>query len=347
VQLITDSGIVGPATTTTQMDEESGKVIDGTARAREWRRPRPKASADTDGVQPHSEAPKSIAASLLVPDDMPAMTIPPAASPDVDDRLADGAVTPSRNGSSSDTPVAGNENRVNLFLTHGAVEGDTPREPWGAYRQLVLAPISRCAERLVAALRVADRHRGSPLTAIRERALGRRMRIAASVLGAAVVLVVVLALVGVSAPVGQVSNQAGDKQANANLLGSLKSDAFAAFANPFSDTTAHQRVDAHRAHLATRKLSATRHPGAPARTRARVTAPQPVVTVRYAPSPSPPVDTYTAPDTQSSAAGSTTPAASQAAASQTESSEETPASHSPPAGPTGPGALLGPGHCSC
>jgi hypothetical protein len=328
------------------MDEESGKVIDGTARAREWRRPRPKSTADADGVQPHSEAPKSIAASLLVPDEVPAMTIPSAASSDVDRRPAD-SFRPSRDGPSADAPVAEDEDHVNLFLTHGAVEADTPREPWGASRRLVLATISRCAEHLVAALRVADRHGGSLLTAIRERALGRRMRIAASVLGAAVVLVMVLALVGASAPVGHVPNQAGDKRANASLLGSLKSDSFAVFANPFSDTTAHQRVDAHRSHLATRKLSATRHPGAPARTRARVTASQPVVTVRYAPAPSPPVDTYTAPDTQSSAAGSTTPAASQAAASQTENSEETPASHSPPAGPTGPGALLGPGHCSC
>ncbi len=328
------------------MDEESGKVIDGTARAREWRRPRPKSTPDADGVQPHSEAPKSIAASLLVPDEMPGMDIPSAASADLDDRPADGANTLSRNITRPSAPAAEDEDHVNLFLTHGAVEAD-PREPRGAYRQLLRAPISRCAEHLVAALRIADRDRGSLLTAIRERALGRRMRIAASVLGAAVVLVMVLALVGASAPVGHVPNQAGDKQADANLLGSLKSDSFAAFANPFGDRTAHQRVDAHRSHLAARKLSATRHPGAPARTRARVTATQPVVTVRYAPAPSPPVDTYTAPDTQSSAAGSTTPAASQAAASQTENSEETPASHSPPAGPTGPGALLGPGHCSC
>ena len=278
---------------------------------------------------------------------MRATTIPSATFSDVDDRPADGANTLSRNITRRNAPVAEDEDHVNLFLTHGAVEADTPREPWSAYRQLLLAPISRCAEHLVAALRIADRHRGSLLTAIRERALGRRMRIAASVLGAAVVLVMVLALVGASAPVGHVPNQAGDKQANANLLGALKSDSFAAFANPFSDTTAHQRVDAHRSHLATRKLSATRHPGAPARTRARVTATQPVVTVRYAPSPSPPVDTYTAPDTKSSAAGSTTVTASPAAASQTDNSEDTPVSHSPPARPTGPGALLGPGHCSC
>ena len=329
------------------MDEESGKVIDGTARAREWRRPRPKSTADADGAEAHSEAPKSIAASLLVPDEMPASAIPSAASPDVDGRPADGAFRPSRDGPSADAPVDEDEDHVNLFLTHGAVETGIPRGPRGAHLRRLLASIRRCPERLGAALRGTRGHTGLRLTAIWERAQGWPVRIAASVLGATVVLVVVLALFGASGPVGHVRDQAVDEHASANLLGSLKSDSFAAFANPFGDTTGHQRADVHRSHLATGKLSATRHPSAPARARARVTVTQPVVTVRYAPSPSPPVDTYTAPDTQGSAATSTAPAASQAAASQTENSEETPASHSPPAGPTGPGALLGPGHCSC
>src|SRR5581483_72444 len=49
------------------MDEESGKVIDGTARARHWRRSQPKSTAQADSAENHFEAPKSIAASLLVP----------------------------------------------------------------------------------------------------------------------------------------------------------------------------------------------------------------------------------------------------------------------------------------
>jgi hypothetical protein len=46
------------------MDDQNGNVIDGTERARQWRRSRSKAAA---AAQPNSDAPKSIASSLLVP----------------------------------------------------------------------------------------------------------------------------------------------------------------------------------------------------------------------------------------------------------------------------------------
>jgi hypothetical protein len=49
------------------MDDEPGKVIDGTARARHWRRSQPDSAAERNVPQNHSEAPKSIASSLLVP----------------------------------------------------------------------------------------------------------------------------------------------------------------------------------------------------------------------------------------------------------------------------------------
>lgn len=58
------------------MDDESGKLIDGTARARQWRRSR-SGSARADGPETRSAAPKSIAASLLVPAEM----LGPATSP--------------------------------------------------------------------------------------------------------------------------------------------------------------------------------------------------------------------------------------------------------------------------
>jgi hypothetical protein len=51
------------------MEDESGKLIDGTARALQWRRSR-SASARTEGHETRSAAPKSIAASLLVPAEM-------------------------------------------------------------------------------------------------------------------------------------------------------------------------------------------------------------------------------------------------------------------------------------
>lgn len=47
-----------------QMDDQNGNVIDGTERARQWSRSRSKARA---AAEPNSDAPKSIASSLLVP----------------------------------------------------------------------------------------------------------------------------------------------------------------------------------------------------------------------------------------------------------------------------------------
>jgi hypothetical protein len=52
------------------MDDQQGNVIDGTARARQWRLARAKTRAATDGAEARSDAPKSIAGSLLVPADM-------------------------------------------------------------------------------------------------------------------------------------------------------------------------------------------------------------------------------------------------------------------------------------
>jgi hypothetical protein len=52
------------------MDDQQGNVIDGTARARQWRLARSKTHAVTDGAEARSDAPKSIAGSLLVPADM-------------------------------------------------------------------------------------------------------------------------------------------------------------------------------------------------------------------------------------------------------------------------------------
>jgi hypothetical protein len=71
------------------MDDQQGNLIDGTARARQWRRSRANSRAASSGGEQHSEAPKSIAPSLLVPAEMLDSAIAPnvecdsvAASPD-------------------------------------------------------------------------------------------------------------------------------------------------------------------------------------------------------------------------------------------------------------------------
>ena len=60
-----------PGTAARPMDDQNGHVIDGTARARQWRRSRSEAPAgdEADG-RPRSDAPKNIAGSLLVPAEM-------------------------------------------------------------------------------------------------------------------------------------------------------------------------------------------------------------------------------------------------------------------------------------
>lgn len=52
------------------MDDQQGNVIDGTARARQWRLARSKTPAATQDAEARSDAPKSFAGSLLVPADM-------------------------------------------------------------------------------------------------------------------------------------------------------------------------------------------------------------------------------------------------------------------------------------
>ncbi len=60
------------------MDDQQGNVIDGTARARQWRRSKPKTGSAPEAPEARSDAPKSFAGSLLVPADM----LPPAFPPD-------------------------------------------------------------------------------------------------------------------------------------------------------------------------------------------------------------------------------------------------------------------------
>jgi len=58
------------------MDDQQRNVIDGTARARQWRRSRSKARTGEQEGEPRSNAPKSIASSLLVPADMVHKAVP-------------------------------------------------------------------------------------------------------------------------------------------------------------------------------------------------------------------------------------------------------------------------------
>jgi hypothetical protein len=59
------------------MDDQHGNVIDGTERARQWRRSRTKSGTAAESTETRADAPKSIAGSLLVPAEMLSSAIPP------------------------------------------------------------------------------------------------------------------------------------------------------------------------------------------------------------------------------------------------------------------------------
>ena len=65
-----NGGILRRGTAASQMDDQSGKVIDGTARARHWRRSRTETRGEDRETEVRSDAPKGFAASLLVPANM-------------------------------------------------------------------------------------------------------------------------------------------------------------------------------------------------------------------------------------------------------------------------------------
>jgi len=64
------------------MDDQQGHVIDGTARARQWRRSKPKTGSVPDAPETRSDAPKSFAGSLLVPVEMLPAAFAPNENPE-------------------------------------------------------------------------------------------------------------------------------------------------------------------------------------------------------------------------------------------------------------------------
>ena len=101
------------------MDDQQRNVIDGTARARQWTRSRPKPGADAEGTETRSDAPKSIASSLLVPADMVPAGTPPTAGekPFTTDEHSRAAQTVDRGSVTPDDPLSEGPDHRNPFLT--------------------------------------------------------------------------------------------------------------------------------------------------------------------------------------------------------------------------------------
>jgi hypothetical protein len=234
------------------MDDLEGNVIDGTERARQWRRSRSKAARPTsEGADARSDAPKSIAASLLVPADML-----PAAAP-ADEQLTgdqrSGAIAHPADPGAAIRARSHSEDAVhrNPFLApeaEGAGRGGLTVTP--ASRRSIAALISR----LIGAMTPRQRS-GRPPTPFRatlrrvpEVRLNRPVAFAlASVAAIAFTAVIVTQSETPSSP----SAQASGDGAITSSLDPFKSAPLAAAAKPFPARHAARRAaltDARRVH---------------------------------------------------------------------------------------------------
>jgi hypothetical protein len=110
------------------MDEEQGKVIDGTARARQWRRSRANPPTASDDREPHAAAPKSIASSLLVPGSMlDDLAVPSAEEASPRERPQDGALAGGGELQSDGREAFAAGVDENLFLTPNAAVVAPPK----------------------------------------------------------------------------------------------------------------------------------------------------------------------------------------------------------------------------
>lgn len=350
------------------MDDQQGNIIDGTARARQWRLARSETPAATEDAATRSDAPKSIAGSLLVPADML-----PAASPadrrpngDWQSRPTDqpppvSSAAPADNGADNDAV------QQNPFLLPEAADVSAGRGTRPARRRMIAAWLTRSAG---AADDIGGAPPSGPRIALRsdaEPALPRakgRASLSASARDrshdvrarAEVVSAVVLSLAAVSAiGIASQTNNTAAKPRRASLTTAASSPsasagtaaervigALGAIEHQVRASRArHRAVQAHRrphekSHARARRSktwrSVSRHEGA-----ARVTAPTGAPsTSLYSNSSS--AHSYnpapTSPPVTSQPAPTVTQNAPQPALTVTQSAPQ-------PAGPSGPGGTVG------
>jgi hypothetical protein len=138
------------------MDEEPGKVIDGTARARQWRSSRSRPSPEPDRDEARSNAPKSLAASLLVPAEM----LDGALAPGEASSSGGGDEAPVADGGTSAATDALGGDEGNLFLSPDAAIDQPSRRPNAITGLLHLLGVE--VARLRAVLRLPARRNFSP-----------------------------------------------------------------------------------------------------------------------------------------------------------------------------------------
>jgi hypothetical protein len=325
------------------MDDQPGNVIDGTARARHWSRPRPNtAPTDGDGTEARNDAPKSIAASLLVPADML-----PVASP-VDERPKDdqdGGAAAHPHGPAvvvADAVPAEDTPHQNPFLAPEAAAGSAASSGQPAGRRSIAALLTR-------AIGAVNWHRRSvsaarrlvPVTPIRRLLAVRSIRLLAVALAAAAAIGVTVVILTGSSPAVSPSAHASLQGGNVSSLDGRKSAPLAAAASPFPATHATRRSTpahprrVHRHQTSSERPNRTHATGAtqPASSTAAVAA-------SYTPPPTTNAGTTSSSDISGTASSSPSAPAAQPAA-QPSSAPGTPSTPSTPA--FGSSGALAPG----
>ena len=124
------------------MEDQQGNVIDGTARARQWRGSKPKGHPAPDDIEARSDAPKSFAGSLLVPAEMLTTTSTGEHS-SVNGHAPQGAAPSRPEASASAPPPTRDVAHQNPFLIPGAgrVEHPVRRSPWTAIASQLARPL--------------------------------------------------------------------------------------------------------------------------------------------------------------------------------------------------------------
>jgi hypothetical protein len=255
--------ILDEGTAAKQMDDQQGNVIDGTARARQWRLARSKTHPSTDGAGTRSDAPKSIAGSLLVPADML-----PAASPGDEYPNGDGqsraTERPPRPGASSADRGSDEDTlHQNPFLVpEAAAAASAARGTRLARRRVIAASLTR----LVGATYGRRKSYRAPrrFGAMKHQRLGPvrltgpvGLTLAAAAIALPAVIITQSHATHSSLPQGSVSG------GSAEPLKAFESRALAADANPFGQRRsardqASQRSRPVRAHRASSKHTRTR-----------------------------------------------------------------------------------------
>jgi hypothetical protein len=288
-----------------QMSEQQGKVIDGTARASHWRRSSPSSTPDADASPGHSEAPKNIASSLLVPAYMLLDSAAATASAGAGHETLGEGPGERPTGLVARAPGAADYLHVNLFLAaERAAELAATRGEASLLRR-VQAVVRRPVDRVVGGSRgTAEGRRSWRIAPARTAA--RPITIAVATLGVLAALAVATTALWHSGAPGRHVQSVG----RANALDSLKPNVLTASADPFGTESAAHRSGVVRSqhtnapHL--KKHSAAARTSIPVHTNGN----QHVVMAHYTPSPTP-TSSGSAPDTRSaSGEGSGSPPAS-------------------------------------